>query len=264
MIPIRVYRADLDLLSERACFALLDETEKNRAAGISNRAARHEFVKSRALLRLLLSQHTGLPARSLAFATAANGKPVLLGSRETHFNLSHSDGTALVAIASAEIGIDIERIDGGVDYAGVAQSVFSRSEIEMLREASDTRRGEVFFSIWTRKEAYLKATGAGFSSNLPMISTAAPDGTIEDHGDSAGRPDWRVFDLPVAGHFKAALVTAARECRIDFLDIADMAELPIHKAQSVAAEGHVLLRLFRPAIVSSGTLCRRSGPNRPA
>ena len=60
-----------------------------------------------------------------------------------HFNVSHSDGTALVAIASAEIGVDIERIDGSVDYAGVAQSVFSRSEIEMLARCfrCSARRG---------------------------------------------------------------------------------------------------------------------------
>ena len=237
MIPIRVYHADLGLLSEKACFSLLDETEKNRAAGVSNRAARHEFVNGRALLRLLLSQHTGQPARSLAFTTGENGKPVLLGSPEIHFNVSHSDGTALIAIASAEIGVDIERIDGSVDYAGVAQSVFSRPEIEMLREASDARRGEIFFSIWTRKEAYLKATGAGFSSNLPMISTAALDGTIEDQGDSAGRSAWHVFDLPAGGYFKAALVTAARECRIDFVDVTDMVELPVHKAPPVGADG---------------------------
>lgn len=237
MIPIRVYRADLDLLSERVCFSLLDETEKSRAVGISSRSARHEFVKSRALLRLLLSKHTGLPVGTFAFATGENGKPILPGSHDIHFNVSHSDGTALVAIASAEIGVDIERIDGSVDYAGVAQSVFSRSEIEVLREASDARRGEVFFSIWTRKEAYLKATGAGFSSNLPMISTAAPDGTIEDLGGSAGRCTWHAFDLPVAGYFKAALVTAAGECRIDFVDVTDMAELSVHKVPRIATAG---------------------------
>ena len=237
MSPIRVYRADLDLLSQGTCFSLLDETEKSRAAGISNRAARHEFVKGRALLRLLLSQHTGLPARSLAFATGENGKPILPGTPDIHFNVSHSDGTALIAIASAEIGIDIERIDGNVDYAGVAQSVFSRPEIEMLRKATDARRGDAFFTIWTRKEAYLKATGAGFSSNLPMISAAASDGTIEDHGDSAGGSDWYVFDLPVGGSFKAALVTADKDCSIDFVDAAGMAELPVLKALPVAAYG---------------------------
>lgn len=230
MIPIRVYRADLGLLSERACFSLLDETEKSRAARISNRSARHEFVKSRALLRLLLSKHTGLPARTLEFATGENGKPVLLGSHEIHFNVSHSDGTALVAIASAEIGVDIERIDGRVDYAGVAQSVFSRPEIEILRKASDARRGDAFFSIWTRKEAYLKATGAGFSSNLPMISTAAPDGTIEDHGGSSGRFAWHAFDLPAPATFKAALVTTVKDCRIEVVDIASMAHVRVRGA----------------------------------
>jgi 4'-phosphopantetheinyl transferase len=237
MLPIRVYSADLDLLSERACFSLLDETEKSRAAGISNRAARREFVKCRALLRLLLSKQTGLPAGTLEFATGENGKPILLGTPEIHFNVSHSYGAALIAIASAEIGVDIERIDRSVDYAGVAQSVFSRPEMEMLREAPDARRGEVFFLIWTRKEAYLKATGAGFSSNLPEISTAASGGTIEDHGDSAGCSAWYVYDLPAGGYFKAALVTAARDCRIDFVDVADIVELPIDMVPSVAADG---------------------------
>ena len=155
----------------------------------------------------------------------------MLGSHGVHFNVSHSDGTALVAIASAEIGVDIERIDGSVDYAGVAQSVFSRSEIEMLRNASDARRGEVFFSIWTRKEAYLKATGAGFSSDLPKISTASSHGVIEDLGCTTGRrPHWHAFDLPAPANFKAALVTTAKDCTIDFVDVADMAQLPVHDA----------------------------------
>ena len=236
MLPIRVYRADLGRLCVKACFSVLEDAEKRRAGDISNRYARHEFVKTRALLRLLLSQHTGRPASSLRFATGENGKPVLLGSHGVHFNVSHSDGTALVAIASAEIGVDIERIDGSVDYAGVAQSLFGRSEIEMLRKASDARRSEVFFSIWTRKEAYLKATGAGFSCDLPKISTASSDGVFEDLGCTTGRrPQWHAFDLPAPANFKAALVTTAKDCRIDVVDVADMALAPVHDAIPAAA-----------------------------
>jgi len=235
MITIRVYRVDLDRFCAKACFSVLNEAEKQRAAGVSNHAARHEFVKTRALLRLLLSKHTGRPASALRFATGASGKPVLLGLHGVHFNVSHSDGTALIAIASAEVGLDIERIDGSVDYPGVAESIFSCSEIEMLRNAPKARRGEVFFSIWTRKEAYLKATGAGFSSDLPMISTASSHGVIEDRGCTFGCHAWHTFDLPAPANFKAALVTRAKDCKIDFVDVADMAHMPVHNANPAAA-----------------------------
>jgi len=236
MTPIRVYCADLDRLCAKVCFSVLDEAEKRRAAGVSDRSARQEFVKTRALLRLLLSKHTGQPVSSLRFATGASGKPVLLGSHGVHFNVSHSDGTALIAIASAEVGIDIECIDGSVDYPGVAESVFSRSEIEMLRNAPETRRGEVFFSIWTRKEAYLKATGAGFSSDLPKISTASSHCVIEDLGYATGRrPDWHAFDLPAPANFKAALVTTAKDCKIEFVNVAHMTHKPVRDATPAAA-----------------------------
>lgn len=236
MIPIRVYCADLDRLCVKACFSVLEDAEKRRAGDISNRYARHEFVKTRALLRLLLSKHTGQPAGSLRFATGASGKPILLGSHGVHFNVSHSDGTALIAVASAEVGIDIERIEGSVDYAGIAESVFSCSEIEVLRDAPAARRGEVFFSIWTRKEAYLKATGAGFSSDLPKISTASSHGVIEDLGCTTDRrPQWHAFDLPAPANFKAALVTTGKDCRIDVVDVAGMTHLRVHSAARATA-----------------------------
>lgn len=235
MIPIRVYCADLDRLCVKACFSALEDVEKRRAGDISNRYARHEFVKTRALLRLLLSKHTGQPASSLRFATGASGKPVLLGSHGVHFNVSHSDGTALIAVASTEVGIDIERIEGSVDYAGVAESVFSCSEIEVLHDAPAARRGEVFFSIWTRKEAYLKATGAGFSSDLPSISATSPHGVIEDRGCTFGRHTWHAFDLPAPANFKAALVTTGKDCRIDVVDVAGMTHLRVHSAARATA-----------------------------
>ena len=229
MLSIRVYYADLSRLCVQACSPLLSATEKRRAAGVSNRNARDEFVKTRTLLRLVLAKHTGQAAAALLFGTGVRGKPVLLGTHGVHFNVSHSDGTALIAVASAEIGIDIERIDECVDYWGVAEAVFSQSEIDVLRDTAEGRRGEAFFSIWTRKEAYLKATGAGFSSDLPKISTmASSPGAIEDHSCTSGHHPWRAFDLPAPAGFKAALVTASSNTAIEIVDVASIADLPMH------------------------------------
>lgn len=220
MTLIRVYRADLSRLPAEDSVSMLDGAERQRASRISHREARQEFAKTRALLRLVLSQHTGWPAASLAFVDGDCGKPALLRPHRVHFNVSHSGGMALIAVAPAEVGIDIERIGGDIDYAAVAQSVFSPAEIGVIRGATEIGKRDAFFSIWARKEAYLKATGRGFSSNLPLISTASPLGTVEDRSDdcAAGQP-WHVFDLPAPAGFKAALVASSRESEIRIVDV---------------------------------------------
>lgn len=234
MSYIRVYRADLGQLCAETYLAVLSNEERRRASRLSNLSARHEFVTARALLRQLLAMHTGEPASTLQFATGPCGKPALQGSQNLHFNLSHRHGMALVAIASAEVGIDIERIDGTVDYGGVAETMFSAAEIGMLRSASASQRGEAFFSIWTRKEAYLKATGLGFSANLPDISTASPNGAIEDRGPNSGHA-WHAFDLPAPANFKAALVTTAGQCEIEIADITGTAPLDFRSNAGIYA-----------------------------
>lgn len=239
MTLIRVYRADLSRLPAEDSVLMLDGAERQRASRISHREARQEFAKTRALLRLVLSRHTGRPAGSLAFVDGEWGKPALLRPHGVHFNVSHSGGMALIAVAPAEVGIDIERIDEDIDYVAVAQSVFSPAEIGTIRGAAETERRDVFFSIWARKEAYLKATGRGFSSNLPQISTASPLGAIEDRSDdcAAGQP-WHVFDLPVPGGFKAALVASSRESEIRIVDVEGSAHRSAADRLEAPGSGH--------------------------
>lgn len=225
MTCIRIYRVDLDELSASACLGLLHAAERQRALAIVHRPAMHEFVKTRALVRLLLSEHTRLPPSDLEIANGVNGKPYLPNVADVHFNVSHSHGVALLAVASASVGVDIEWMDDSVDIFGVAQSVFSGSEIARLRAAPEHQQGNVFFSMWARKEAYLKATGLGFSAALPQITTPSSTGSILDHSDNAEGPAWHAFDLPAPGSFRAALVTACKNPAIECVDGADLTPL---------------------------------------
>jgi 4'-phosphopantetheinyl transferase len=238
MTLIRTYRADLGELSASACFGLLHAAERQRALAMAHRHTMHEFVKTRALVRLLLSKHAGLPASDLEIATGACGKPYLSNVTGLHFNVSHSHGLALVAVASAPVGVDIERIDASVDIFGVARSVFSNSEIARLRATPGQRQGDVFFSMWTRKEAYLKATGLGFSSALPDITVPSTASKISDHTDSAEAPAWHAFDLPAPENFKAALVVAQKAPTIEVISDADITPLLARHRTSRAVAGH--------------------------
>jgi 4'-phosphopantetheinyl transferase len=216
MNEISVYCADLSVWSMKDCYAVLSGAERQRASLIFDPRARHEFVATRAILRLLLAKHTGLPAATLRLGTGEYGKPLLLDGN-LHFNASHSGGKALIAIAPTEVGVDIERIDSSVDLAAVARSVFAPAEIAMLRNAPERKALDVFFSLWTRKEAYLKATGRGFSSDLHAISVVRPHGAIEDRSTPLSRRSWLAVDLPSSKGFKAALVTASRDPKIEFV-----------------------------------------------
>lgn len=223
MIPIRVYGADLRRVPAEACCRLLDKMENARADAMTHQSARLEFIKARALLRLALAANwPGRQVHDFTFAMRENGKPHLADSDRLHFNVSHSGDMALIAVAAIPVGVDIERKDESIDHLGVAESVFSASERHILLKAPKAERSNVFFSLWTRKEAYLKATGHGFSSHLDLISTALPNGKIEDKSQPSGSTPWYAFDLPVMEGYKAALVTRSIAVDISMLNVPDV------------------------------------------
>lgn len=221
---IHVYRADLGALSTRACFCLLDGEEKHRAAGISLPRARREFVKSRAVLRLLLSRYTGVPPAALRLSYGPSGKPMLRGRPGVHFNVSHSAGMVLVAVSSDAVGVDLERVAEDVDLIGMAEEVFSGQEKELLTATPRQHQPEAFFSIWARKEAYLKATGQGFSSELQRISALSPAGVV---ADPASRRRWYALDLPAPPGFKAAVASATPHSQLGIVDVTRLARSAI-------------------------------------
>lgn len=219
MPTIRVYGAELRRVPAEAACLLLDRSERKRASAIRHEPTRQEFVKTRALLRLVLARCANGDPGGFMFAVGNNGKPYLHGCPALHFNVSHAGGRALIAVATCPVGIDIERTDEFVDHFSMAATVFSIAERKLLLWAPRTERSDVFFSLWTRKEAYLKATGIGVSCNLALISSASPDGIIEDRSRPAGTSPWHVFDLPAPETFKAALVAPSQNPDILIEDI---------------------------------------------
>lgn len=94
-----------------------------------------------------------------------HGKPSLAEHPEVHFNISHADGIAAVAVSEFECGIDCERVR---EYdPRVMKRVCSEAEQAMINAAPETERNMLFFRLWALKEAYVKALGKGLS--FPMI-----------------------------------------------------------------------------------------------
>lgn len=192
--------------------ALADE-ERERASGYPAGPPRRRFLTSRASLRSLLSGYLGVPPGELRLAYGEQGKPALREPEtDLAFNLSHSGDLLLLAFGRGrELGIDVERTGRDVSWERVAGRFFERRELEALRALPAAARRQAFFRGWTRKEAFVKATGRGVTQGLRTFAVSLdPDAAaltwIQD-GDPA---DWGMADIDAGPGYAAALCAAGR------------------------------------------------------
>jgi 4'-phosphopantetheinyl transferase len=152
--------------------ALLDDTERARAARFAFDEDRQSYVAAHALLRLELSHRAGRSPQEWRFAATALGKPFLLDPpRDIRFSLSHTRGMVAVAVAEGvEIGVDVESVDRRAESMKLATRFFAPDEVARLAAVEGAARRDLFFAIWTLKEAVVKATGQGLSRALDSFS----------------------------------------------------------------------------------------------
>lgn len=107
-----------------------------------------------------------------ALITGEYGKPYLKELPELFFSLSHSETVAVCAISDREIGIDIEyhREMSPDRLLRIAKRFFAPEEYDAIAEESGEAAKELFYRIWTAKEAYIKFTGEGMHRNLASFS----------------------------------------------------------------------------------------------
>ncbi len=104
------------------------------------------------------------------------GKPALAEHPDIHYNLSHADGIAACMVSDGECGIDCERIR--TFRPNVMKRAFSVSERSMVENAPEDMKNELFFRLWTLKEAYVKAIGTGISYPLDTVVFGFENGAI--------------------------------------------------------------------------------------
>jgi 4'-phosphopantetheinyl transferase len=135
------------------------------------------------------------------------------------FNLSHSNEVALLAVAlDAELGVDVEHVRP--DFAGedIARRYFSRAEVEVFNKLPQDERVAAFFRCWTRKEAYIKAIGKGFSQALDAFDVTLAPGVapalLRAEDDDASR--WWMTDVDVGEGYAGALLVERPVAEVRF------------------------------------------------
>ena len=164
-----IIHVDLTWHAARAAKALesLDETERTRWGRYRHLRPRTEFALCRAALRAVLCRHLDCRNDDLAFRASPHGKPSALvcGARApVSFNVSHSGAHGLIALAErGRVGVDVEERVSRPDPDGPIRTVFSRAEQDELATAQGAHKVDLFFTLWTMKEALIKALGVGLS-----------------------------------------------------------------------------------------------------
>lgn len=120
-------------------------------------------------LREVLSRYLGGPdPAEIGLRGAENGKPELVeGGTGLRFNLSHSEGLALVAVCEREVGVDIERMAPGRDFLALAKRALDAEAVAAIQAAAPEDREEAFYAEWSRHEALVKCLGTGLAQPLP-------------------------------------------------------------------------------------------------
>jgi 4'-phosphopantetheinyl transferase len=205
----------LDEIALAPALKLLSVAELDRAQRITCEEYRLHVVKARALLRLMLAKLTGASPDSFEFDEGVGRQPRLrVNPWGLHFSVSHSGDQVAIAVASAPVGIDIERVEADCGWQAIADTCFHRSEKAFLEPMRGPAACEAFFEIWTRKEAYLKAIGTALETDPPSFSTVGPDSTVVANASGSQAGAWfvRAVDAPV--EYKATLVSRWQQPRL--------------------------------------------------
>ena len=218
---IHVWHIDLTVLEPAIdrFSPLLNQDEQSRAARFIVPEPRIQFILSRALLRIALGQYLRTGPREVRFRAAQHGKPELAEQHGLHFNLSHTEGTTVIAVTRAgQVGVDVERIRENLDPLQLGARFFSQKESEWLRSQPPAQRFAAFFACWTAKEAYIKALGSGLSTPLADFAVIPHPGNAELDLEIYGKPEdskhWSMWQLDLGPGLRSAVAVEAVNCQV--------------------------------------------------
>lgn len=186
---------------------VLDPEEAVRWKRYHRQESQDLFLVAHVTTRFVLSQYGSTAPNGWAFGRSEHGRPFVLdGPADLGFNISHTDGMAVVLIhGEHDAGVDVESPWRSTDIMSVSKRVFTDAERSALLELPAEQQAARFYQLWTLKESFIKAKGKGFAMPLSKFGFDIDDqGSIEFSCDPSLDPDpsaWSYSTVwPAGGH----------------------------------------------------------------
>ena len=180
----------------------LNAKEIKKAQRFYKESDTNRFIIYRSILKFILAAHTKLRIKDIYFDYNFNKKPYLISHPWLHFNVSHSEDFAAIAISRKKVGLDIEYMSNDFKFTTLLPDVFEDSEAIQIQNSSDIKHA--FYTSWTRKEAFVKALGKGIDEDFKNIPSLDGQYYI-DSTLLRNTQNWQVYSFNFAENYLGAV-----------------------------------------------------------
>jgi 4'-phosphopantetheinyl transferase len=174
------------------------------------------FLAARAMARTVLARYApGVEPAALRFVTGEYGKPALapeFAALGLHFNVTHARGLVGIAVGRhPDLGVDAENLRERTTALKLARRYFTDDESRNLEALPPDEQPARFLSLWTLKEAWMKATGRGIAAGLgnAAFSLDGKHRVVGVHLAAHDRADWRFWQFTPTHEHVVALALRA-------------------------------------------------------
>jgi 4'-phosphopantetheinyl transferase len=104
------------------------------------------------------------------------------------------------------IGVDVEYVRDMDNLDSLVKRFFCAEEYQYFQQATPQEQQQIFFQLWTAKEAYLKATGAGLAGGLDQVQLSMSPLKFQSlPGNIENLKDWDLFSCTLLSNYQAAI-----------------------------------------------------------
>ena len=190
--------------------AVLDGDERRQADRFTNTLLHKRYVDAHGRGTHLLAETVKKAPEKIIINKTKQGKPFLADYPEFAFNLSHSAEQLLVAVAwNCRVGVDVEHYKSRVNLIGLVNKCFAEAEMSYWNQLPDNEKNQAFYRFWTRKEAFVKATGHGIVLGLDqcVVNPEKPVEFISVPMQCGKASIWSIQDLELGEGACGAIVS---------------------------------------------------------
>jgi 4'-phosphopantetheinyl transferase len=124
---------------------------------------------------------------------------------------------------NCQLGADIEICKPKINLSGLVDKCFAEEETAYWNKLPEDQQNREFYRFWTRKEAFVKATGRGIGLGLNhcVINPENPMEFLRVPGNCGMASAWHVLDIDLEQEICSAIVADKEFAGVRLIDFAE-------------------------------------------